>query len=111
MGYIDENTRNSRLSFTFEFRSPVRRRDLASKLSKNLGKKVKWFKGVNESFKASDSLYKLSNKYSEFSKTLNKSKCILDKELEGLSLNNKKLIARLILKSYQTEDKVDKYSF
>lgn len=69
MGYIDENTRNSRLSFTFEFRSPVRRRDLASKLSKNLGKKVKWFKGVDESFKASDSLYKLSNKYSEFSKT------------------------------------------
>ena len=50
-------------------------------------------------------------KNSEFSKTLNKSKCILDKELEGLSLNNKKLIAKLILKSYQTEDKVDKYSF
>ncbi len=48
---------------------------------------------------------------SEFSKTLNKSKCILDKELEGLSLNNKKLIAKLILKSYQTEDKADKYSF
>ena len=50
-------------------------------------------------------------KNSKFSKTLNKSKCILDKELEGLSLNNKKLIAKLILKSYQTEDKVDKYSF
>ena len=50
-------------------------------------------------------------KNSEFSKTLNKSKCILDKELEGLSLNNKKLIAKLILKSYQIEDKADKYSF
>ena len=50
-------------------------------------------------------------KNSEFSKTLNKSKCILDKELEGLSLNNKKLIAKLILKSYQTEDKAYKYSF
>tara|TARA_B100001121_G_scaffold299185_1_gene307648 strand:- start:368 stop:622 length:255 start_codon:yes stop_codon:yes gene_type:complete len=48
---------------------------------------------------------------SEFSKALNKSKCLLDKELEGLSLNNKKLIAKLILKSYQTENKVDKYSF
>ena len=48
---------------------------------------------------------------SEFSKTFNKSKCLLDKELEGLSLNNKKLIAKLILKSYQTEDKDDKYSF
>ncbi len=50
-------------------------------------------------------------KSSEFSKTFNKSKCILDKELEGLSLNNKKLIAKLILRSYQTEDKADKYSF
>ena len=50
-------------------------------------------------------------KNSEFSKTFNKSKCILDKELEGLSLNNKKLIAKLILKSYQTEDKANKYSF
>ena len=48
---------------------------------------------------------------SEFSKTLYKSKCMLDKELEGLSLINKKIIAKLILKSYQTEDKVDKYSF
>ena len=50
-------------------------------------------------------------KNSEFSKTFNKSKCILDKELEGLSLNNKKLIAKLILKSYQTENGTDKYSF
>ena len=39
---------SSKLSFLFEFKSPIRRRDLASKLSKNLGKKVKWFKGVNE---------------------------------------------------------------
>ena len=50
-------------------------------------------------------------KNSEFSKTLNKSKCLLDKELIGLSLNNKKLIAKLILKSYETEDKADTYSF
>ena len=50
-------------------------------------------------------------KNSEFSKTFNKSKCILDKELEGLSLNNKKLIAKLILKTYQTENRTDKYSF
>ena len=66
---IDENIKESKISFVFEFKSPVRRRDLASKLSKNLGKKIKWFKGVNESFKANDSMYKLSNKYSEFSKT------------------------------------------
>ena len=50
-------------------------------------------------------------KNSELSKTLNKSKCLLDKELEKLSLNNKKLIAKLILKSYQTENRTDKYSF
>ena len=50
-------------------------------------------------------------KNSEFSKTLNKSKCLLDKELAGLSLSNKKLIAKLILNTYQTEVKVDKYSF
>ena len=50
-------------------------------------------------------------KNSEFSKTLNKSKCLLDKELTGLSLNNKKLIAKLILKSYETEDKAYNYSF
>lgn len=50
-------------------------------------------------------------KNSEFSKTLNKSKCLLDKELAGLSLSNKKLIAKLILNAYQTEGKVNKYSF
>ena len=50
-------------------------------------------------------------KNSEFSKTLNKSKCLLDKELAGLSLYNKKLIAQLILKSYETEEKVNNYSF
>ena len=50
-------------------------------------------------------------KNSEFSETFNKSKCLLDKELEGLSLNNKKLIAKLILKSYETESKKDSYSF
>jgi len=50
-------------------------------------------------------------KNSEFAKTLNKSKCLLDKELEGLSLNNKRLIAKLILKSYLTEGKADSFSF
>ena len=50
-------------------------------------------------------------KNSEFSKTLNKSKCLLDKELIGLSINNKKLIAKLILQSYETEEKANIYSF
>ena len=60
---------NSNLSFVFEFKSPVRRRDLASKLSKNLGKKVQWFKGVDETFKASKEVFKLSNKYNANTKT------------------------------------------
>ena len=50
-------------------------------------------------------------KNSEFSKTLNKSKCLLDKELIGLSINKKKLIAKLILKSYEIEEKANSYSF
>jgi hypothetical protein len=61
--------KGSSLSFRMEFKSPIRRRDMASKLSKNTGKKVKWFKGVNESFKPSSNLFKLSNKYSHTSKT------------------------------------------
>ena len=50
-------------------------------------------------------------KNSEFSKTLNKSKCVLDQELKGLSISNKKLIAKLILKSYETESKLSNYNF
>ena len=40
----------------------------------------------------------------------NKFQCLLDKELTGLSLNNKKLIAKLILKSYEKEGEANKYS-
>jgi uncharacterized protein YjbI with pentapeptide repeats len=60
--------KDSSISLKLEFRSPIRRRDMASKLSKNTGKAVKWFKGVNESFKPSSSIFKLSNKYSHNSK-------------------------------------------
>lgn len=56
------------ISFRFEFKSPIRRRDMASKLSNNIGKNVKWFKGIDESFKPTHDTYKLSNKYSEKSK-------------------------------------------
>ncbi len=64
-----EKYKECNLSFVFEFKSPIRRRDMASKLSKNTGKKVKWFKGVNEEFKPNKDLFKLSNKYSKSSKT------------------------------------------
>ena len=64
-----------------------------------------------ESSMSNNDIQSWLGKNSEFSKTLNKSKCLLDKELIGLSLNNKKLIAKLILKSYETEDKAYTYSF
>lgn len=60
---------NANLSFSFEFKSPIRRRDIASKLSKNLGKQVKWFKGIDESFKPNTNIFKLSNKYNANTKT------------------------------------------
>ena len=65
----------------------------------------------SENFMSNNDIQIWLGKNSEFSKTLNKSKCLLDKELIGLSLNNKKLIAKLILKSYETEEKADTYSF
>ena len=65
----------------------------------------------SESSKSNNDIQIWLGKKSEFSKTLNKSKCLLDKELVGLSLNNKKLIAKLILKSYETEGKDNIYSF
>ena len=64
-----------------------------------------------ESSKLTNDIQTWLGKNSEFSKALNKSKCILDKELTGLSINNKKLIAKLILKSYETEVEAKNYSF
>ena len=64
-----------------------------------------------ESSKLNNDIEIWLGKNSEFSKTLNKSKCLLDKELTGLSSYNKKLIAKLILKSYETEEKANTYSF
>ena len=64
-----------------------------------------------ESSMSNNDIQSWLGKNSEFSKTLNKSKCLLDKELIGLSLNNKKLIAKLILKSYETAQEANTYSF
>jgi len=68
---LDNNNiyEKSDISFKFEFKSPIRRRDMASKFSNNIGKKVKWFKGVDESYVPTSRVYKLSNKYSKDSKT------------------------------------------
>lgn len=49
---------------------------------------------------------------SEFSKTFFKSKCILDQYLVDLSPQKKRLIAKLLLKSYEYEkNENDHYSF
>ena len=53
----------------------------------------------------------LGNK-SEFSKLLISSKCILDEHLLSLSAEKKKLIAKLLLKSYEYEKEDNEhYSF
>ena len=50
---------------------------------------------------------------SEFSKTFMKTRCILDKNLHSLSLENRKLIINLIKKSYEfdIEKNEQLYSF
>ena len=49
---------------------------------------------------------------SEFSKTFIKSKCILDQYLVDLSPSKKRLIAKLLLKSYEYEkNENEHYSF
>ncbi len=55
---------NSSLSFCFEFFSPMRKMDAAAKLSRALGKKVKWFKEINSTFDATNETFKLCPTYS-----------------------------------------------
>ena len=41
---------------------------------------------------------------SQFSKKFLKAKCVLDEELDGVSLARRKIIAKLILKSYEIDN-------
>ena len=41
---------------------------------------------------------------SQFSKTFLKAKCVLDEELDGVSPARRKIIAKLILKSYEIDN-------
>lgn len=54
---------NSNLGFTFEFFSPLKKNELAAKIARNLGKRVKWFKDINESFHPTYEIFKLTPKY------------------------------------------------
>lgn len=58
----------SNLAYSFEFYSPIRKRDLASKFAKVLGKKVKWFSEVTEGLDASPDSFILSPIHSSNSK-------------------------------------------
>jgi hypothetical protein len=55
---------NTQISFVFEFFSPMNRREAASKISKALGKNVKWFSDISATFEANYSTFKLAPVYS-----------------------------------------------
>lgn len=55
---------SSKISFCFEFFSPLRKMDAAAKISRALGKKVKWFKQVKPEFQATNEVFKLAPTYS-----------------------------------------------
>lgn len=55
---------NSQISFCFEFFSPMRKMDAAAKMSRALGKKIKWFSEVKSDFIATNETFKLSPTYS-----------------------------------------------
>ncbi|CAB4173803.1 hypothetical protein UFOVP972_3 [uncultured Caudovirales phage] len=55
---------NSQISFCFEFFSPMRKMDAAAKISRALGKKIKWFSEVKSDFKPTNETFKLSPTYS-----------------------------------------------
>jgi len=55
---------NSSLAFTFEFFTPLNRRDVSSKLSKTLGKKIKWFNDIEATFEATYDTFRVSPRYS-----------------------------------------------
>jgi len=55
---------NTQISFCFEFFSPMRKMDAAAKISRALGKKIKWFKEINASFQPTNEQFKLAPTYS-----------------------------------------------
>lgn len=55
---------STQISFCFEFFSPMRKMDAAAKISRALGKKIKWFKEINSSFQPTNEQFKLAPTYS-----------------------------------------------
>lgn len=55
---------NCNLSFSFEFFTSLNKREAAAKISRALGRSVKWFTDVNTSFEATHESFKLAPTYS-----------------------------------------------
>jgi hypothetical protein len=55
---------NTQISFCFEFFSPMRKMDAAAKVSRALGKKIKWFSEVKSGFEPTNETFKLAPTYS-----------------------------------------------
>lgn len=55
---------SSQISFCFEFFSPMRKMDAAAKISRSLGKNIKWFKEVKSDFVPTNEVFKLAPVYS-----------------------------------------------
>lgn len=55
---------STKISFCFEFFSPMRKMDAAAKISRALGKNIKWFKEVKNDFTPTNEMFKLAPTYS-----------------------------------------------
>ncbi len=55
---------NTQISFCFEFFSPMKKMDAAAKISRALGKKIKWFSEIKNDFRPTNETFKLAPTYS-----------------------------------------------
>jgi hypothetical protein len=69
---------NSSLAFTFEFFTPLAKREVAAKLARALGKKVKWFNEVESSFEPTYEAFKVAPAYSNGYKEVSLSTGFMD---------------------------------
>lgn len=76
---------NSSIGFCFEFFSPMRKMDAAAKISRALGKKVKWFNSINPKFEATNETFSLAPTYSNGYKEMRLSTGLLPYQ-EGLHM-------------------------
>lgn len=68
----------SSLSFTFEFFTPLTKREAAAKFARSLGKKIKWFSDVSPEFEPTYEAFRLSPTYSNGYKEVSLSTGFMD---------------------------------